>query len=161
METHGVTPRSTVHRLLLSLVAAGVVGTAAELWFAEHSDGARQLIPWFMLAVIAALAAMTAVRPSHTVVRAVRVALVALIASATYGVYLHLDKNWYVAEQRYPDAGLPTLIREALQGQRRVLAPGNLVLLGFVLVAASLTTPTREPSVSSVAATQDHLVGAN
>lgn len=86
-------PATLLRRGLLGLATAGIAGTAVELAFIRHWDSLIQLIPWAVLALLAAGVASVVLRPSPGRLRAVRtVAMVAAVAGL-YGVYDHVNEN--------------------------------------------------------------------
>lgn len=81
-------------RAFLTLAAAGVAGTALELAMIRHWGSLVMLIPWAVLAALAAGIAVAAFRPSPRALRAVRWLAVVVAATAVFGVVRHVTGNY-------------------------------------------------------------------
>jgi hypothetical protein len=76
------------------LAAAGVAVTALELAMIRHWGSLVMLIPWAVLAALAAGIGVTAFRPSPSTLRAVRWLAVVMTATAVFGVVRHVIGNY-------------------------------------------------------------------
>lgn len=139
-----------VRQFRASLVVLAVltwIGTAVELAMLRHWNSATQLVPWFVLAVLAVAIAAYVVRPTRTVVRAVRVVAIAAALGAAWGAKEHIEAN-LVAGAASPVLGdrwgsFSTVYRWWLAatggaGDTPPLAPGFLALTGIILALATL-----------------------
>lgn len=79
---------------LIGLAGLSAVGTGLELAALRHWNGAVQLIPWAILAVVAALTALLAVRPTRVTLGAVRAGAVAVVLASGFGVVRHVWANY-------------------------------------------------------------------
>ncbi len=83
-----------VRRAFLTFAAAGVAGTALELATIRHWGSLVMLIPWFVLAALAAGIAAAVFRPGPGTLRAVRWLAVVVTATAVFGVVRHVLANY-------------------------------------------------------------------
>ena len=136
-----------IRRLLLASLAAGIVGTAAELILLGHVDSAAQWIPVVALATAGPLLLWHAVRPGPLTVRLIRLIMCAYIVFGIIGVGLHYDGNVEFERELHPkDAGL-TFLRHTVAGATHVLAPGSMVLLGLLGIAHAYKHPAAADGV--------------
>ncbi len=84
-------------RALLTLAGAGVAGTALELAMIRHWNSPVEMIPWAVLAALAAGIAVAARRPSPWAVRAVRWLAIVVALTAVFGVARHVMANYDAA----------------------------------------------------------------
>ena len=133
-----------IRRLLLALLAVGIVGTAAELILLGHVDSAAQWIPVVALAAAVQLLLWHAARPGPRTVRVIRLLMYAYIAFGIIGVGLHYDGNVEFEHELHPkDAGL-TFLRHTIAGATPVLAPGSMMLLGLLGIAHTYRHPSAQ-----------------
>ena len=131
-----------IRRLLLASLAAGIVGTAAELILLGHVDSAAQWIPVVALAAAVPLLLWHATRPGPFTVRLIRLLMCAYIVVGVIGVGLHYDGNVEFERELHPkDAGL-AFLRHTIAGATPVLAPGSMVLLGLLGIAHMYRHPS-------------------
>lgn len=140
---------------LLALAAAGILGTAVELWTIHHWETAVQLIPWAALAVLATGVALVALAPRPGTVRYALAVAAVSFASGAYGVVDHVSSNLSSGplDGTYGPKwdGMSTLSRwwAAASGQvgpAPVLAPAVLAQIGACLLLAALWHPARRRS---------------
>jgi hypothetical protein len=133
-----------IRRLLLASLAAGIVGTAAELILLGHVDSTAQWIPVVALTAAVPLLLWHAARPGPFTVRLIRLLMCAYIVFGVIGVGLHYDGNVEFERELHPkDAGL-AFLRHTIAGATPVLAPGSMVLLGLLGIAHTYRHPLEE-----------------
>lgn len=115
---------------------AGIAGTALELLFIGHFADRLQLVPMVLLPAGLVALAWQALRPSVASARGVRLLMLLFVVSGLLGVSLHYRGNQEFELEMYPAMTGMELVRETLTGATPVLAPGSMVLLGLVGLAA-------------------------
>lgn len=122
----------TISFLFPAVLFLHLLGISAELYFIEHFEDTRQLIPLIGLALL--LFSLTAYQTTKqekllraTVVLAFSVMLVGLL-----GIYFHLIGNYEFALEMYPKESRGFLFEKTLHGATPVLAPGSMIGLGLV-----------------------------
>jgi hypothetical protein len=81
-------------RAFLTFAAAGVAATTLELAMIRHWGSLVMLIPWAVLAALAAGIAVAAFRPTPGALRTVRRLAVVVAATAVFGVVRHVMANY-------------------------------------------------------------------
>jgi hypothetical protein len=138
------TVEQRLRRFLLIFSACTCLGTVLELWFAKHTDGLVQLIP-FGLAAVGLLAILAALlRPGRLTLLLLRVVMVVLIAGSLYGVVRHVQGNIELKLEFRPNASVGDVWFEALRGGNPILAPGVLAMTGILALAATYRHPALE-----------------
>jgi hypothetical protein len=124
----------------LVLVAAGALGTAAELLLIEHWHDWWQYIPLVLCALLCASSAICLVRPGRVATRIARGVALLAVTGACVGVGQHLWANGTFTAEIRPSYTLFQLIVPAFTGASPTLAPGALGLLAawLWLVAPSV-----------------------
>ncbi len=129
---------------LLVLAGCLCVGTAVELFLAEHTESPIQLLP-FLLCGIGLLAVLAALlRPRRGTLVALRLIMGLLAAGSVFGVYEHIENNLAFELEIRPGAGLGDVWFEALKGASPLLAPGILALAAILAIAATYYHPALE-----------------
>ena len=124
----------------------GIVGTAAELILLGHVEMLAQWIPFVVLGGGTLVIARHYSRPSAATVRAMQAVMGVFIATGVIGVGLHLNGNVAFERELHPDERGFEFVRKTLTGATPVLAPGSMVLLGFVGLAHTYRHPcTADP----------------
>jgi len=126
---------------LLGLAAVLCGGTVVELWLTEHTQELFQFIPFVLCA--AALIAIVSVllKPSQMTIRALRFVMALLVLGSLFGVYEHLQGNWEIVLETKPGLGVAEMFWVAVRGAAPMLAPGILVLVAVLAVAATYYHP--------------------
>ena len=130
-----------LRRILLGLLAFSMVGTGAELLLLEHFESITQWIPLAAFALALPAAAAVLVRPSRATIRTLQVVMLAFIAAGGVGLFLHYRGNVEFALETYPGMKGWELVREALTGATPALAPGTMIQLGLLGLAATFRHP--------------------
>jgi hypothetical protein len=134
---------SLVRRLLLMLVAFGLVGLAAELALIEHYEEWQQVLPLAALGAGAIALGALALRPARVTVRVFQAVMVAFVVLGGAGIYLHYSGNVEFELEMAPDARGLALVWSALRGATPALAPGALAQLGLLGLIAAVRHPAR------------------
>lgn len=130
-----------LRRFLLALPAVMLAGAVVELLLVEHTEDPLQLTP-FVLCGLGALGAVAAlVRPARPSLWALRVLMLLVAAGSLLGVYLHVESNYQLEREVYPDKPATQLMLGALGGGNPLLAPGVLAVAALLAVAATYQHP--------------------
>lgn len=128
--------------MLAAILAAGFLGTGAELLLLEHFESVRQIVPMLLLGFGGLTLAALVATPSGPLLRLFRLTMWLSAASGVAGMWLHYQGNVAFEVELAPDAAGWLLFREALKGATPALAPGAMTLLG----ALGLTYTFRHPA---------------
>ena len=142
------TTLETVRRLLLGVLAFGLIGTLAELWFMGHHEDWKQFIPLVVIGVTAVGLVWFGLSRSAWAMRSFRVCLVSLMLSGAAGAVLHYRANMEFQLEMDPTLGGVALLLKVLHAKAPpALAPGNMALLGLVGLISTLgiTPRTKQP----------------
>ena len=149
---------AVLRRGLLGLSMLGVLGTMVELAALRHWDGAVQLVPWIVLAVLGAVVVAVALRPSGPVVLVARVIAGAGLVTTLFGVWEHIESNLNsgpldrVWGERWDALSTVSQWWHAINGDvgpSPLLAPGSIALVCLSLLLATIgldqrrSAPTR------------------
>jgi hypothetical protein len=131
--THHNDPLSTIRRLLLALVAFGLVGSGTELVLLAHYEDSAQLVPLFFIAL--ALVVIT----GHTMIGGsgslllLRVVMSLLVAAGLLGVVLHYRGSMEFQLEMDPTvSGWPLFVKVLQAKAPPTLAPGVMAQLGLL-----------------------------
>jgi hypothetical protein len=138
--------------MLLAIVFIALVGTAIELVLLGHYEDRWQWTPLVLIAVsllalVWRVCALYSQRtdPWAVGVRGFQAAMLGLIAAGAVGVWLHYDSNVEFELEMYPSMAGWRLMWESLTGAIPALAPGSLVHIGLLGLAATYRDrPERE-----------------
>lgn len=126
---------------LLGLAAFMCVGTVIELWLAEHTQEAFQFVPFLLCGAALAVILVVWLKPTVGTIRALRLVMGALVLGSLLGIYQHLEGNWEIVLETKPNLATAEMFWEALRGAAPLLAPGILVLVAVLAVAATYYHP--------------------
>lgn len=144
------TPATTLaalRRLLLGLLAFGLVGTATDLLLIGHDEDAWQLIPLAMIGLaLFATAGLALTGPGTAraalIVGLFRTVMVLLIVAGGVGAVLHYRANMEFKLEMDPSlSGLPLFLSVVRAKAPPAMAPVTLVLLGLLGLAAAYHRP--------------------
>jgi len=145
--TSPATTLAALRRLLLGLLAFGLLGTATDLLLIGHDEDAWQLIPLAMTGLaLATTAGLALTRPASgraaVVVRLFRVAMVLLIFTGGVGGVLHYRANMEFKLEMDPSLSGLALFSSVVRAKAPpAMAPATLVLLGLLGLAAAYRRP--------------------
>jgi len=126
------------------MVAASCLGIGAELWLAEHTGEAIQLLPFALcgLGFVASIAAL--LRPGRRTLLALRLVMIPVALGSLLGVWEHLEGNLEFARELQPSASTSSALLEAIYGAAPLLAPTSLALIAVLALAATYYHPALE-----------------
>lgn len=151
------TTDGTLRRLLLLLLAVGVIATAVDLLLIEHHADAWQLTPLGLLAATLAAAVWAVVAPGRAALRAFQASTLLLVAGGAAGLWLHLRGNIEFEREVSPGLAGTALVWKAIKGASPPsLAPAGLIHLGLL----GLLFTYRHPALERAAAAPAIIQGA-
>jgi hypothetical protein len=127
----------TIRRALLAALIAGMAGTAVELLLIGHFEDPWQLVPIVLLALGSAAALAHAFTPASFTRRLLQSVMAMFLVSGGIGMVLHYRGNSEFELEMAPSIAGFELVKESMTGAFPVLAPGTMVLLGLVGLAAT------------------------
>ena len=139
---HESATMSTIRRALLAILLLGAVGTLSELFLMEHTDGVWQLAPVVLLGGGVIAIAAHALNQHHVPsIRGFQGLMVVFVLSGIIGIILHYLGNAEFEREMQPDARGLLLVKESLMGATPALAPGTMIQLGLIGLAATFRHP--------------------
>jgi hypothetical protein len=130
-----------LRRLLLILLALGMLGVAGELLLLEHYEEFQQWIPLAALGPGLVSVAAALLRPARRTIAGLRLVMGLFIVVGATGLYLHLRGNAEFELEMDPSAGGVALVWAALTGATPALAPSAMIYLGLLGLAAAWRHP--------------------
>jgi hypothetical protein len=129
---------------LLGLAAFLCLGTVTELILTEHTQEPLQFVPFVLcgLALVVIVAALF--RPTRAALLSVRIMMGALVLGSLVGVYEHLESNKEILLETKPGLAPLDMLWRAVTGAAPLLAPGILVLVAVLALAATYAHPALE-----------------
>lgn len=132
---------SVLRRILLTILAFGIVGLVPELLLLEHLKSPTQLIPFALLLLMAAGVGLVYFRPNRTNLRLFQGLMILVALGGLMGVWEHLEGNLeYVRELSPTLSGFP-LLWKALHKGAPVLAPGVMLQMALLGLAFTFRHP--------------------
>lgn len=142
-----------VRRLLLLILAIGMLGTATDLVLIEHYEEAWQMPPLALIGVALIIVAILWFRPTPTGVTALRIAMVLFIASGALGVLLHYNGNREFQTELDPSlTGWALFVKVVTAKAPPAMAPGAMVQLGLI----GLVFTYRHPALGRALTPDEH-----
>jgi hypothetical protein len=141
---------ATLRRLLLFLVAFGVVGLSVELVLLEHFEDPVMFVPFAALGVALAAVALDAATATTTTAWVLRVAMAQLIASGVAGIALHYQGSREFQLEMDPAMARWDLFWKVMHMKAPpTLAPGAMVQLGLLGLASTYRHPAFDPRATA------------
>ncbi len=122
---------------LMGILLTGLVGTGAELLLMEHTDGFWQRVPLFLIVLPLVVLCWAALRPGPLVLRVFQGTMLLVVLSGLVGCILHYQGNVEFELEMYPSRQGIELFWESIMGATPSLAPGTMMMLGWVGLAYS------------------------
>lgn len=141
------TVEERLRRFLLIVAALIFVGTVAELWLTEHTEGFVQWLPFGLCALGAGATLAARYAPRRGVLLTLRGVMVLIALGGGFGFYEHLAHNLAFEQEIRPNAAFIEAFGEALYGASPLLAPDILVLAAILALAATYEHPALERGV--------------
>ena len=133
------TTLETTRRLLLGLLVLGMAGTATELWFMNHYEDWKQLIPFAGMGISLLALLWFAFSRSTGATRSFRLCMFLLMVIGATGTILHYRANMEFQLEMDPTMGGMALLFKVLHAKAPpALAPGNMALLGLLGLISTL-----------------------
>src|SRR5688500_6783427 len=126
---------TTIRRVLLAALLAGMAGTTGELLLIGHFEDSWQLVPILLLSLGTLVGVAHAFRPNVLTVRLMQLLMVLFVVSGGIGAVLHYQGNAEFELEMQPSLGGTELVKETMTGAFPVLAPGTMALLGLIGLA--------------------------
>jgi hypothetical protein len=126
---------TTIRRVLLVALLAGMAGTTGELLLIGHFEDSWQLVPILLLSLGTLVGVAHAFRPNVLTVRLMQLLMLLFVVSGGIGAVLHYMGNAEFELEMQPSLGGVELMKETMTGAFPVLAPGTMVLLGLIGLA--------------------------
>lgn len=122
-----------VRRLILALLAFGLVGTSVELVLMEHYEDSWQAAPLGVIAAGLAAVGWQSVRPTRGGLRVLRLVMVTFVLSGGVGVLLHFRGNLEFQVENDPNQTRSALFWKVMRAHAPpALAPGLMAQLGLL-----------------------------
>ncbi len=134
-----------LRRLVLAILTFGILGTGFELILLEHTEDNWQWVPLVLLAVGLPASIWLLLSPGFAIIRGFQVLMGLFILSGFVGQWLHFSGNVEFELEMYPSREGLELVWEALGGAYPSLAPGTMMLLGLLGMAACFRHPALGP----------------
>ncbi len=133
--SHETSTLGIVRRILLAILAVGLLGTEVELLLLKHTDGVWQLMPVVLVGAALLLIVWVATSRGATSLRALRGMMWIFLLSGLAGLVLHFRGNITFEQENDPSIAGAALLRRAVMGATPTLAPGTMIQLGLVGLA--------------------------
>ena len=136
-----------MRRLLLLLIAIGMLGTAADLLLLNHYEDSWQLVPLVLIAIALFVVAWVDIRGGIVSLLVMRVAMVGFIAAGCLGILLHYKGNSEFQREIDPSLAGWTLVRKVMTAKAPpALAPATMIQLGLLGLLYTYRHPSLRPS---------------
>jgi len=120
-------------KLLLAILAVGLIGTATELLLLGHDEDLLQFVPLVLITVGLGVIIWYGASGSRWSVRAMRITMMAFVAAGALGVMLHYQANKEFQQEVNPSIQGFEMFKKAMQSKTPpALAPGSLAQLGLL-----------------------------
>jgi hypothetical protein len=119
-------------RVLLFILALGLLGTLGELLLLRHWGGVRELIPFVLVVVALPVLVWYLASESPSSRRTLQATMVAFLLAGILGSWFHFTANIGYEQESNPGLALGPVVRLAIGGSTPTLAPGALIELGLV-----------------------------
>lgn len=136
-----------VRRILLALVAFGILGLGSELVLLEHYEEFWQWTPFATLGFGLVSLVWVTFDPGRASVRTFRMAMGLVLVAGVVGLWFHYQSNVQFEMEMDPDATGWPLIWAALRGGTPALAPGAMLQIGLL----GLVAVHRHPALHTAA----------
>jgi hypothetical protein len=130
-----------LRRALFIILAGGYAGIGAELLLTGHYEDTLQLVPLAIIAAALAALGWYAAGGGASSLRVLQLVMGISLVSGVVGAFLHYRGNTEFELERTPELAGFALFREAITGATPALAPGTMVLLGVIGLAAAWRHP--------------------
>ena len=123
----------TMRRLVLVILTAGMVGTAADLVLLGHYESVWQLAPLALIALALLVVTWLFISDGTLAVIVMRVTMIGFIAAGCAGMLLHYNGNSEFQREIDPSiAGWDLVIKVMTAKAPPALAPASMIQLGLL-----------------------------
>jgi len=126
---------------LLGLAGFLCVGTAVELWLAEHTKELIQLLPFILCGLGSAVIIAVLLHPRRGTIWALRIVMGLVTLGSLFGIFEHIEGNFNFALEIQPNVAMSDALWEAVRGAAPLLAPGILALAALIAIAGTYYHP--------------------
>jgi hypothetical protein len=145
MNRAGADTLSAIRRALVAILIFGSIGTLAELWLLEHTEGFWQRAPLVLLVAGTLVASWQVAAGSRSSTFMLRLTMVLFVVSGVVGIAQHYEGNVEFERELHPGAEGLELFRAAMSGATPALAPGTMTLLGLIGLVYTFRQPAAAP----------------
>jgi hypothetical protein len=122
-----------LRRLLLALLAVGLIGTAADLLLLDHYENATQVLPLVLVAVALLVVGWFAWTRAALALAIMRGTMAMCIAAGALGIVLHYQSNREFQKEVDPSLeGWPLVVKVVRAKAPPALAPASMIQLGLL-----------------------------
>ena len=136
-------------RLLLVILAIGVLGTGSELLLLGHIEDFEQWIPLILLAASLVAIGIWVTRRRRWSLRAFQVTMVLFVLAGPVGIWHHYESNVEFELEMTPTMSGFKLFTEAMTGAMPALAPGAMTQLGLLGLLYAFRHPALRPTAAT------------
>ena len=138
---------SSLRKILLAILALGMIGILMELILLKHSEDVYQWIPLVLLGVGLPMLAWQGAHGGVLSLRLLRWLMCGFVAAGIAGVYFHFQGSAEFKLESQPNLAGMALFWAAIGAKAPpLLAPGSMVQLGLLGLAYTYKHPTLKSS---------------
>ena len=131
-----------VRKILLAILALGMIGSLTELILLKHSENVFQWVPLALLGAGLAVLAWHGFTGSALSARLIRWLMYGFVAAGVAGIYFHFQGSAEFKLESQPNLAGMALFWEAIRAKAPpLLAPGSMVQLGLLGLAYTYKLP--------------------
>ena len=131
-----------IRKLLLVVLAVGLIGSATDLMLLGHYEDAWQMVPLILLAAAMLIVVWLLVKDTAAAVTALRITMVLCLASGVIGTMLHFNGNREFQHELDPSLSGWELFSTVMTAKAPpALAPGAMIQLGLIGLVATYRHP--------------------
>ncbi|MCH7824596.1 MAG: hypothetical protein IH849_07330 [Acidobacteria bacterium] len=131
----------TLRALILSVLLIGMLGTLAELYLLEHTEGWWQLAPMCLLAAGSLAVVWSMIKLAPASLHSLQALMVLYVLAGVIGTYQHYAGNAEFELEMYPSRAGFELFWESLKGATPTLVPGTMTMFGLLGLASIFRHP--------------------
>ena len=133
---------SFIRKLLLGVLAVGLIGSAADLMLLGHYEDAWQMVPLVLIAAAVLIVGWLLVKNTAAAVTALRITMVLCVASGVIGMTLHFNGNREFQHELDPSLSGWALFSTVMTAKAPpALAPGAMIQLGLIGLVSTYRHP--------------------
>jgi len=134
-----------LRRVLLAVLAIGIVGASTDLVLLGHFEETLQLIPLILLGLAFIVLAWQAIHRRRASVRALQVLMILFVIAGVAGLFLHYRGSMEFQLEVNPElAGLELFLKVVRAKAPPALGPGAMIQLGLLGLAYAYRYPMRQ-----------------